>query len=258
MSGGLTVQALVRRADLFTLKLFLSTIEEGQIGRAAAPEYIAPSAAMKRIQDLEDLAGLKLFDRNAKGVVPREAGLVFVRHIRAVLAQLDEMRREIAAFTNGMRGHISIAAPRLLIAQFLARQIAEFTWRFPLVDVEVREAINRNVLRALASGEVDLAVFAHSGGSGEEGIESHECRTDRLVAVVPVGHALANATSISLERLLDEDLVDIDPATTIMAIGVTLDLQVVSPALTKTITSWGRLKDVDTAVIEGLRAFVRF
>jgi DNA-binding transcriptional LysR family regulator len=52
------------------------------------------------------------------------------------------------------------AAPRLLIVQVLARQIAEFTRRFPLVDVEVREAINRNVLRALASGEVDLAVFA--------------------------------------------------------------------------------------------------
>ena len=42
------------------------------------------------------------------------------------------------------------------------------------------------------------------------------------------------------------------------SIGVTLDLQVVSPALTKTITSSGRLKDVDTAVIGGVRAFVRF
>ena len=33
---------------------------------------------------------------------------------------------------------------------------------------------------------------------------------------MPVGHALANATNISLERLLNEDLVGIDPATTIM------------------------------------------
>lgn len=82
--------------------------------------------------------------------------------------------------------------------------------------MEVREAINRNVLRALASGEVDLAVFAHNAEGGEAGIESYECGTDRLVAVVPVGHAVANATSISLERLLDEDLIGIDPATTIM------------------------------------------
>jgi DNA-binding transcriptional LysR family regulator len=133
-----------------------------------------------------------------------------------VLAQLDDMRREISAFTDGMRGHVRIAAPRLLLVQFLAGQIAEFTRRFPLVDVEVREDYNRNVVRALTSGEVDLAVFAHSAEGGEEGIESYEYGTDRLVAVVPVGHALASATSISLERLLDEDLVGLEPATTVM------------------------------------------
>jgi len=36
MSSGLTVQALLRRVELFTLKLFVTAIEEGQIGRAAA------------------------------------------------------------------------------------------------------------------------------------------------------------------------------------------------------------------------------
>jgi DNA-binding transcriptional LysR family regulator len=216
MSGSLTVQALVRRVDLFTLKLFLTAIEEGQIGRAAAREHIAASAATKRIQDLEDLAGLKLFDRSARGVAPSQAGLVFARHVRAVLAQLDDMRREISAFTDGLRGHISIAAPRLLLVQFLAGQIAEFTRRFPLVDVEMHEAYNRNVVRALASGEVDLAVFAHSVEGGDEGIESYEYGTDRLVAVVPVGHKLASATSISLARLLDEDLIGLEPSTTVM------------------------------------------
>lgn len=141
---------------------------------------------------------------------------MFARHIRAVLAQLDDMRREISAFSDGMSGRISIAAPRLLIQQFVAPQIAEFTQRFPLVEVEVREMINRSALRSLASGEVDLAVFVHSAQGGDEDVESYECGGDRLVAVVPVAHALASATSISLERLLDEDLIGIDPATTIM------------------------------------------
>jgi hypothetical protein len=33
---------------------------------------------------------------------------------------------------------------------------------------------------------------------------------------VPVGHALANGGLLSLDRLLDEDLIGIDPATPIM------------------------------------------
>jgi len=214
--SGLSIHSLVRRVDLFTLKLFLTAIEEGQIGRAAAREHIAPSAATKRIQDLEELAGLKLFDRNAKGVVPSEAGQVFARHIRIVLATLDDMRRELSAFTDGIRGHVGIASPRLLIVQFLAKEVGEFTRRFPLVNVELHEDSNANALRSLSNGEVDLAVFVANTDPVDATVESYECNTDRLVAVLPAGHRLADKGSMSLEELLDEDLIGIAPATTVM------------------------------------------
>ena len=41
-------------------------------------------------------------------------------------------------------------------------------------------------------------------------------------------------------------------------LGLTVDLQIVNQGLKKTLTSSGQLKDVDTAVVGGLRAFVRF
>jgi porin len=41
-------------------------------------------------------------------------------------------------------------------------------------------------------------------------------------------------------------------------LGLTVDLQIVNPGLKKTLTSSGQLKDVDTAVVGGLRAYVRF
>jgi porin len=41
-------------------------------------------------------------------------------------------------------------------------------------------------------------------------------------------------------------------------LGLTVDLQIVEPGLKKTLTSSGQLKDVDTAVVGGLRAYVRF
>lgn len=96
--GRLTVQALVRRVDFFTLNLFLTAIEEGQICRAAAREHIAPSAATRRIQDLEEIVGVRLFDRSAKGVVPNPAGQALARHIRVLMLALDEMRRDLNNF----------------------------------------------------------------------------------------------------------------------------------------------------------------
>jgi DNA-binding transcriptional LysR family regulator len=215
--NGLSIHALVRKVDLFTLKLFLTAIEEGQIGRAAAREHIAPSAATKRIQDLEDLAGMKLFDRNPKGVVPSAAGEVFARHIRMVLANLDEMRREIGEFTEGIRGHVGISAPRLLIMQFLGKEIGDFTRRFPFVNVELQEDSNSNAVRAVAAGDVDLAVFVANNDLPCDTIDSVECRTDRLVAVMPLGHPLCERSSISFEELLELDLVGAAPNSTIMS-----------------------------------------
>jgi len=213
----LTVQSLIRRVDLFTLKLFLAAVEEGQIGRAAFREHLAASAATKRIQDLEDLLGLKLFDRSARGVVPSAAGLVVERHVRSMLATLEDLRRDLAELSEGVRGHVAVAAPGMMIVQFLAREIGEFAKRFPLVEVSLYNATNADVLRALRDGEVEVALFSHVEGAAYDGIESTECRRDRLAAVVPVGHPLAQASRVSLDDMLDEDLISLGETTTILS-----------------------------------------
>ncbi|NML97082.1 LysR family transcriptional regulator [Paraburkholderia sp. RP-4-7] len=205
--NGLSIHNLVRKVDLFTLKLFLTAIEEGQIGRAAVREHIAPSAATKRIQDLEDLAGLKLLDRSPKGVVPSSAGEVFARHIRMMLANLDDMRREIGEFSEGIRGHVAVCAPRLMITEFLGNEIGDFTRRFPLVNVEVLEDSNANAVRAVAAGDVDLSVFVANNELPCDTLDIVEYRPDRLVAVLPPNHPLSGRSSLALDELLDLDFV---------------------------------------------------
>src|SRR2546426_12788046 len=71
---GPSLQSFLKRADLLTLKLFLSAIEERQIGRAAERENLVPSAATRRIHELDDLAGPRLPHRSAKGAVSTPAG----------------------------------------------------------------------------------------------------------------------------------------------------------------------------------------
>lgn len=215
--SSLTIPAMIRRIDLFTLKLFLTAIEEGQIGRAAFREHLAASAATKRIQDLEDLIGLKLFDRSARGVVVSPAGRIVEKYVRGVLATLEDMRRDLAELSEGVRGHVAIASPGIMIVQFLAREIGDFTRRFPLVEITLINGNNAEALRALRDGEVDFALFSYVEGAAYEGLDSIECRRDRLVAVVPVGHPLAQAQSMSLEALLDQDLISLGEGTTILS-----------------------------------------
>jgi DNA-binding transcriptional LysR family regulator len=212
-------QSLVRRIDPFTLRLFLTAVEEGQLSRAAERENIVPSAATRRIQELEELTGIRLLERNAKGVTPSPAGQVVARHAKSVLDALDGMRCELAALQGADAAFLSIAGTRPLIVYFLAAEIGEFSRQFPLTEVELREETYAGTLSALATGEVELAVFdTRSNESEIECVESAECLRERLVALIPRDHPLSGLSSICLEVLLDqEDLIGTRRGSCLMA-----------------------------------------
>lgn len=198
---------LIRQVDLFTLRLFLSVVEEQQIGRAAIRENIAASTATKRIHDLEEIAGILLFERTPKGVSPTAAGEVLARYVRSIFGQLDDMRAEIAAFSEGVRGEVTVASARTIIVPFLARELGDFARDFPKVDLVVRELDNAEITQAVAQGEADVGVFGVVRDISVDGVETTDYRTDRLVAVVPRSHPLAERTSISFEDLMPENLI---------------------------------------------------
>jgi DNA-binding transcriptional LysR family regulator len=208
---------LIRKVDMLTFRLFLSAIEERQIGRAAAIENIAPSAATKRIHDLEELVGLKLLERNPKGVVPSKAGLVLARQLKALFANLEDMRRELSECTEGVRGHVRVAATGAIIIQHLARELGEFTRNFPFIDVEIFDDVNPAVVRAVKNGDVDFAVFIATPDLDRSDLSTVSYRTDELVAVYPIGHAFSEKTSVTLADLLQERLIGIRPTTSLMS-----------------------------------------
>ncbi|MGQ7937615.1 LysR family transcriptional regulator [Paraburkholderia sp. D1E] len=201
---------LIRQVDLFTLKLFVSAVEEQQIGLAAMRENIAASTATKRIQDLEDIAGVKLLERGPKGVVPSPAGAVLLRYIRKIFDNLDDMRSEIASFTDGMRGELTIASARSIIVPFLAREMGDFSREYPLVDLVVRELENADIVQTVARGEADIGVFAAAHELDLGGVDVTPYRRDRMVAVVPQGHRLSAQASVSFKELLPENLITVN------------------------------------------------
>ncbi|ALX16962.1 transcriptional regulator [Burkholderia cepacia JBK9] len=213
---GLSLHNLTRRVDLFTLRLFLTVVEEQQMRRAAVRENITPSAATRRIQDLEEIAGIDLFERLPGGMVPSRAGEVLARHVRVLFENLDVMRREVAEFTEGVRGHIRISSTSTIIVQFLAREIAEFTRDFPLVDIELQEDANTNVVGAVVTGKADVAMFYATDDIDREALDIIEYRTDRLVAVVPQGHRLAERASVTTRDLLEENIIGLSATTSMM------------------------------------------
>ena len=143
---------LSRRLDLTSLQLFVAASECGSIGRAAEHEYLAASAASKRIADLEHALGTPLFYRRARGVELTPAGQTLLHHARAVRFSLERMQAELGEFAEGVRGHVRVHANISAIVQFLPEDLAGFARAHPEVKIDLNEALSADVVRAVREG----------------------------------------------------------------------------------------------------------
>jgi porin len=113
-----------------------------------------------------------------------------------------------------------------------------------------------------ADGETNPVKYSYAMGVGGKGVVPGRprdtfgvgwARTELSDDFIPF---LRQQLRLGLER---EDAVEIFYNASLTPwLNVTADLQIIEPALTKTLGSSGQLKDVDTAVVAGLRLQVRF
>lgn len=202
----LNIKSFIRRVDLLTLRLFVSLAEERHLGHCSMRENIAASAITKRIHDLEDALGAKVFYRESQGFVLTPAGHAVERHVREMFDTLSRLRSDVSEFADGARGHVRLWANESCIVQFLARDISDFAREFPLVEVELHEDLTAGILRAVERGEADLGVIA-SFDDPATNLVTVPYRMEQLCAVVRTDHPLASQKAVSVDQLIEAGLI---------------------------------------------------
>jgi DNA-binding transcriptional LysR family regulator len=191
--------------DLMTLRLFVAVYEEQTLTRAAARENISLSALSKRISDLEKSLGTPLFQRARNRLDPTLTADALARHVRRVLADLGQIEAELADFAAGVKGRVRIWSNAWAILQYLPRDLAAFMASHPLVRIELQESLSPAIVEAVAENAADIGVFA--GDVAAPGLLVLPYRADRLVVVMPAGHALAALESVRLDDMVQHDII---------------------------------------------------
>ena len=101
--------------DWRDLEVFVAAAESGSIARAAERCRLAPSAASKRLSDLEAALGAPLLERHNRGVRPTAAGQALLQRSRGLLEEArriggDLQRRHRHADRGGQRQRFAHAA----------------------------------------------------------------------------------------------------------------------------------------------------
>lgn len=221
-----------RRIDLTSLQLFVAVCELGSIGKAAEREFIAASAVSKRLSDLEALLSTPLLYRHTRGVDLTPAGESLLHHARSVLFSLEKMQGELSEYADGVRGHVRVHASISAIVQFLPEDLGNFIRQHAEIKIDLEEHLSTEVVRAVQEGAADLGVCNTAHGIGA--LQARPYRHDKLVLIVPKGHALLAQKALYFETALDHDQVGLHSNSSIYlamrqaaaAVGRTIKLRI--------------------------------
>lgn len=206
-------KSLVRRLDLITLQLFVAVFEEGTLTRAANREAIAVSAASKRLMELEQVLGVSLFVRRAKGMDLTAAGETLLHHARQMLFNVEKMGLELGEHSHGVRGYVRMLANLSAIIQFLPEDLRDFSELHPEVKTDLEERPSNGVVQGVLDGVADLGIC--SSDTDTKGLPSVTYRHDKLVVLMPADHPLAARKTLAFVDTLDSDYVGLHAASSI-------------------------------------------
>lgn len=150
---------LLDHLNLATLKLVAAIEHEGSLSRAAATLHIVPSAASRRITQLENAMGVELLLRTARGAGLTAAGLSIARYARAMMEDVDTLDAELQNLQAGVSGRIQLVASISAIVQHLPQDLALFLQQHPGIKIELAEHTSAEIVELLLQRKADVGVF---------------------------------------------------------------------------------------------------
>ena len=203
----------LHRLDLFSLSLFSLIARTGSISKGAELAALAIGAASKRIFDLEVAVGTQLLERHSRGITLTIAGQALQRHVQRILGDVDQLAADLSDYASGLIGVVRSWAITSAVTQFLPGDIAAFAAGNPGIRIELEEEDSSEVVTAIHDGRADFGIFADR--TPTLGLQVMNYRQDRLVLVVPRGHALSRLRQVRFEEVIDYDIVSLSAGTSL-------------------------------------------
>lgn len=195
------------------MRYVVAIAEERHFTRAAARCHVVQSALSHQIKALERELGVALFARTRRRVEVTAAGEAFLAAARASLAAAERAVIEAAAAAGQVRGSLTIGLIPTATAVDIPAALSEFRNLYPAVRIRLRGGGSDEFIAAIDDGSMDVAVLGLADTAPPQHVASRVLATERLVAVVPAAHPLANRRRLRLRELADDVFVDFPAGT---------------------------------------------
>jgi DNA-binding transcriptional LysR family regulator len=186
------------------LQVFEAAARLGGYTRAAETLHLSQPAVSMQIRQLEEQAGMPLFDQIGKKVHLTDAGRTLYKHAQSILAQVNEAQLEFEEMRGMRRGQLNITIASTA-NYFAPRLLAAFCQRHPEVKVSLDVSNREHILELLKETDKDLAIMGRPPEASD--LVAHPFMENPLVVIAAPDHPLAQAHDIPLARLNEETFI---------------------------------------------------
>lgn len=186
--------------DSNSLSAFLAVADNGSFTAAAERLFLTQPAISKRIAQLEEQLGARLFDRIGRQVHLTEAGHALLPRARQVIRDLDDMSRAISGLSGEVSGTLRIGTSHHIGLHRLPPVLRQFSREFPKVQLDIHFIDSEEAWEGVLHGDLELGVVTLPP-IADDRVYSEAIWNDPLVFMAAPEHPLATERHVSLEML---------------------------------------------------------
>ncbi|NIZ08175.1 LysR family transcriptional regulator [Pseudooceanicola sp. HF7] len=192
---------LIRRLKPTHLRLIAEIAQRQKLQLAAEALAMSQPAASRMLAEIESEAGAPLFIRHPRWMEPTPIGLVFLRHIRVILTELDSLQTEVENLNIGQSGEVRVGAVTGPAMGYLMPAIRKIKEEAPDIEATIEVGPSSQLVRGLKEGRFDFIIARLPTDEDHGEFRVYPARSEGVKLMVRSGHPLAGRRDLSLEEL---------------------------------------------------------
>ena len=194
--------------SLRQLRAFAAIGQLGSFTRAADALHATQPALSAQISELESVLGVRLFDRSTRSVRITQAGRDLLPVVDKILADVGIVMTRAQDVSRMNVGRVVVAALPSVSSTLLPRAVVRFQAQHPGVSFVLKDALAERIVDMIRRDDVDFGLT--SAPPVDAQLVFTALASDRMVAVLPRNHPLAEKKRFDLADLLDSPLILMD------------------------------------------------
>ncbi len=182
------------------LQVFHSVAKLLSFTKAAESLHMTQPAVTFQVRQLEEYFNTRLFDRTHNRINLTDAGKRVFEYADTIFRIYNEMDNAVREITGDVNGILIVGASTTIAEYMLPALLGDFKTKYPDVNLRLRVSNSDGIVAMVENNVIDLGVVEAAVTNKNLAVEL--CRVDRLVAVVPPNHELADREILDIRDLL--------------------------------------------------------